>query len=394
MSQTPDLSTFDLSESLLDLLQQAKIAGELTNEQLLDVPPEDIDQLMAAAGALGIKISDEAEDDARTMTAEQLLEGDVGAALADSVRLYFNDIRRAKLLTRKQEVDLSEKAKPWIAELQRARDVVQGTQENPKPVCDTQEKHEAKLAFDRMWVANLRLVVSIAKKYQGHGLPLLDLCMEGNLGLGRAIEKFDNTKGYKLSTYATWWIRQALTRALADKTRLIRIPVHQTEKINKLKKANKVLADRNGREPSLREVVAYIHHIDVDDVTDDMIQEAEELQQHSTKIASLNAPVGDEDASELGEMIPDDGASQPEEMAMEELSVDALNRALAKLPLRKRQIIKLRHGLGGEPPRTLDQVASKTGATREKVRQEENETLAMLAEDPELCQFAELLREA
>ena len=193
---------FDLSNELLELLALGKADGQITNEQLLDVPGEQIANFMSVLEASGVKVIDEAEEEARKLNAEEL-QGDVGAALADSVRLYFNDIKKAKLLTRKDEVRLSEASKPWIEELQRAR---AANPQQPKPVCDTAEKHAGKKAFDEMWTANLRLVVSIAKKYQGHGLPLLDLSMEGNLGLGRAIEKFDNTKGFKLSTYATWWI--------------------------------------------------------------------------------------------------------------------------------------------------------------------------------------------
>jgi RNA polymerase sigma factor (sigma-70 family) len=240
----------------------------------------------------------------------------------------------------------------------------------------------SKVAFDHMWQANLRLVVNIAKNYQSHGLPLMDLCQEGNWGLGRAIEKFDWRKGFKLSTYATWWIKQSIARALADQLRTIRIPVHRTEELNRYKRAVTRLAAKLGREPSLDEVSDYME-IKKKDI--------EELRQLSQETISLNMGVGDEDASELGELVSDDKAADPEQQVLQTSLSSALYRALERLPVKKQKVLKLRHGLGGEPPRTLEDVADKIGETREKVRILENEILKELAEDPDLAIISKML---
>jgi len=203
----------------------------------------------------------------------------------------------------------------------------------------------------------------------------MDLCQEGNLGLGRAIEKFDYRRGYKLSTYATWWIKQSIARALADQLRTIRIPVHRTEELNRYKRAVSRLAAKNGREPTLDELADYLEMKKKD---------IEELRTLAVEPISLNMGVGDEDSSELGELVSDEKADNPEEQALDGVMEDALHTALDKLPILKRQVIKLRWGLGNEPPRTLEEVASKLGKTRENVRILENEVLEQLGKDPML----------
>ena len=238
---------------------------------------------------------------------------------------------------------------------------------------------QSKQAFDHMWRANLRLVVSIAKRYQSHGLPLMDLCQEGNLGLGRAIEKFNYRMGYKLSTYATWWIKQSIARALADQLRTIRIPVHRTEEMNRYKRAVLRLAAKNGREPTLDELCQYLEM---------KKEDIEELRQLSFETISLNMGVGDDENSELGEIVSDDRAADPENQALAGVIDNTLQAALERLPIQKRQVIKLRHGLGDEPPRTLEEVAHKLGETRERVRMIETEVLKQLANDPELQELA------
>jgi RNA polymerase sigma factor (sigma-70 family) len=238
---------------------------------------------------------------------------------------------------------------------------------------------ESKIAFDHMWRANLRLVVSIAKRYQSHGLPLMDLCQEGNLGLGRAIEKFNYRMGYKLSTYATWWIKQSIARALADQLRTIRIPVHRTEEMNRYKRAVLRLAAKNGREPTMEELCDYLEM---------KKEDIEELRQLSFETISLNMGVGDDENSELGEIVSDDRAADPENQALAGVIDHTLQAALERLPIQKRQVIKLRHGLGDEPPRTLEEVAHKLGETRERVRMIETEVLKQLANDPELQELA------
>lgn len=255
--------------------------------------------------------------------------------------------------------------------------------EDPRlPKATPAEIAKSRQAFDHMWKANLRLVVSIATKYRSHGLPLMDLCQEGNIGLGRAIEKFNHRKGYKLSTYATWWIKQQIARALAYQLRTIRVPVHKTEELNRYKRAVTRLSAKLGRDPTLDEISEYLE-VKKEDI--------EALRTLSQETISLNMGVGDDDASELGELVSDDKAINPEEQILQSSLSAALQAAIERLPMRKQKILKLRHELGGESVRTLEDVADKLGETREKVRNLENEILQQLAEDPELQAIAQML---
>jgi RNA polymerase primary sigma factor len=369
------------------LLEEGRNAGQLDGERVARVlaankpasteeADRQVEEFYAILKAENIEVVDDVEKEA---AAEEVdLDEEINAALPDSVRLYFNDIKKVRLLTRADEVRLSKRKGLWVQELEHRRD----PRKVPPPDCTKAELDDSKRAFDEMWTANLRLVVSIAKRYQSQGLPLMDLCQEGNLGLQRAIEKFDHTLGYKLSTYATWWIRQAITRALADQLRTIRIPVHRTEELNRYKRAVTKLAQRSGREPTIDEIAEYM---------DMKREDIEELQTLAQETVSLNTSVGDTDSSELGDLIADDQSVQPEDQALDGVYAEALNKAMSRLSLREQQVIRLRAGIGGEPERTLEEVANKMGMTRERVRGIENEVMKKLAEDPDLQAVRDLI---
>ena len=258
----------------------------------------------------------------------------------DSLQLFLKDIGKVRLLTAQEEVDL-------------AKRIERGDLD----------------AKQKMVESNLRLVVSIAKNYRNQGLPFLDLIQEGTLGLVRAAEKFDYRKGFKFSTYATWWIRQAIARALADKARTIRIPVHVVEKLNKIGRAERKLVTELGREPTAEEIA---------EVTGIEPEEVESIKRSAQAPVSLEKPVGDEEESEFGQFIADERAESPYERAAEILTKEALREALENLSYRERRVLELRYGLGGEHPRTLDEVGRTFNVTRERIRQIENQSLKKL----------------
>jgi RNA polymerase primary sigma factor len=270
----------------------------------------------------------------------------------DSLRLYLREIGKVQLLTADQEVTL-------------AKRIERG---------DMGAKTE-------MIEANLRLVVSIAKGYLGRGLSFLDLIQEGSLGLIRAVEKFDYRKGYKFSTYATWWIRQAVTRAIADKARTIRIPVHMVEKLNKVVHIERQLVQRLGREPSPEEIAEEL------EIT---TEEVREILRMSQLPVSLEKPIGEEEDSSLGDFVEDEAAESPFDTAQLLLRREDVVNALNALPRREREVIELRYGLLGGEPRTLEEVGRAFGVTRERIRQIENNTLKKLEHLPE----AQALRDA
>jgi RNA polymerase primary sigma factor len=263
----------------------------------------------------------------------------------DSLRLYLREIGKVSLLTADQEV--------YLAKRIERGDMSAKTQ---------------------MIEANLRLVVSIAKSYLGRGLSFLDLIQEGSLGLIRAVEKFDYRKGYKFSTYATWWIRQAVTRAIADKARTIRIPVHMVEKLNKVVHIERQLVQRLGREPRPDEIAEEL------EITTD---EVREILRMSQLPISLEKPIGEEEDSELGDFVQDESAESPFDTATLSLRREDVEHALSALPERERQVIELRFGLSGAQPCTLEEVGRAFGVTRERIRQIENNTLKKLESLPE-----------
>jgi RNA polymerase primary sigma factor len=270
----------------------------------------------------------------------------------DSLRLYLREIGKVPLLTADQEVSL-------------AKRIERGDMS----------------AKTQMTEANLRLVVSIAKGYLGRGLSFLDLIQEGSLGLIRAVEKFDYRKGYKFSTYATWWIRQAVTRAIADKARTIRIPVHMVEKLNKVVHIERQLVQRLGREPNAEEIAEELEMTP---------EEVREILRMAQLPVSLEKPIGEEEDSSLGDFVQDETAESPFDTAQLSLRREDIEMALHALPLRERQVIALRFGLHGGPPQTLEEVGRAFGVTRERIRQIENNTLKKLEHLPE----AQALRDA
>jgi RNA polymerase primary sigma factor len=270
----------------------------------------------------------------------------------DSLRLYLRSIGRVDLLTADQEVSLAKRI----------------------------ERGDMR-AKQQMIEANLRLVVSIAKSYLGRGLTFLDLIQEGSMGLIRAVEKFDYRRGYKFSTYATWWIRQAVTRAIADKGRTIRIPVHMVEKLNKVVHVERQLVQQLGREPTPDEIAAEL---------ETTVREVRDVLRMGQQPVSLEKPVGEEEDSALGDFVEDQTAESPFELAAENLRQENLRRALNALPSREREVIEMRFGLTGERPFTLEEVGRAFNVTRERIRQIENHTLKKLEALPE----AQRLRDA
>ena len=270
----------------------------------------------------------------------------------DSLRLYLRSIGKVDLLTAEEEVAL-------------ARRIERGDMD----------------AKQHMIEANLRLVVSIAKSYLGRGLTFLDLIQEGSMGLIRAVEKFDYRRGFKFSTYATWWIRQAVTRAIADKGRTIRIPVHMVEKLNKVIHVERQLVQQLGREPRPEEIAAELECT---------VREVRDVQRMAQQPVSLEKPVGEEDDSSLGDFVEDPTAESPFELAAERLRRENLHRALGTLPEREREVITMRFGLAGGRPLTLEEVGRAFNVTRERIRQIENHTLKKLEALPE----AQRLRDA
>jgi len=261
-------------------------------------------------------------------------------ATTDALQLFLKDIGKARLLSAQEEVDL-------------AKRIERGSFD----------------AKQKLVESNLRLVVSIAKNYRNQGLPFLDLIQEGTIGLVRASEKFDYRKGFKFSTYATWWIRQAVARALADKARTIRIPVHIVEKLNRIGRAERKLVTALGREPTPEEIT---------EVTGIAPEEVVSIKRAARAPISLEKPVGDEEESEFGQLIADERAESPYERAVEILTKEALREALENLSYRERRVVELRYGIGGQHPRTLTEVGRTFNLTRERVRQIENQSLKKL----------------
>jgi RNA polymerase primary sigma factor len=374
------------AEALASVIEEAELSGEQEQDllsyleehaiEILDPSEPDagtqlVDDLSSVAGVEEDADPDEHEDDpleaaehedarqldqlALRSRLEELRRAEVDMSVEpslDSLRLYLRSIGRVPLLTAEEEVALAKRI----------------------------ERGDVS-AKQHMTEANLRLVVSIAKGYMGRGLNFLDLIQEGSLGLIRAVEKFDYRRGYKFSTYATWWIRQAVTRAIADKGRTIRIPVHMMERLNKVAYAERALIQQLGREPTPAEIAAELEC---------STREVRDILRMSQQPISLEKPVGDEEDSSLSDFVEDDAAESPFDMASEALRRQSVGRVLASLPRREREVLEMRYGITGDRVRTLDEVGRAFNITRERVRQIESRTLKKLQTSPE----AQELREA
>jgi RNA polymerase sigma factor (sigma-70 family) len=297
----------------------------------------------------------------------------------DSVGLYLDEIARNPLLDAQTEVELSKAIEAGLMADHLLATGRVGRKKGGAPGYATQEElewlaEEGRKAVDTFITASLRLVVSIARKYGRAQMPMLDLIQEGNIGLIRAVEKFDYRKGFKFSTYATWWIRQAVTRAIADKARTIRIPVHMVEKLNKVVHIERQLVQRLGREPLPDEIAEELEMT---------TEEVREILRMAQLPVSLEKPIGEEEESELGDFVQDDAAESPFDSASLNLRREDIDKALESLPDRERKVIELRFGLKGEQPRTLEEVGREFGVTRERIRQIENNTLKKLESLPE-----------
>jgi RNA polymerase primary sigma factor len=293
------------------------------------------------------------------------LDAEERGASPDLVRAYLNGIGRTKLLTAAQEVELAKRIEAGLY----AEEVLPEVRDTELAADLETIIREGRAAKDHLLEANLRLVVSIAKRYTGRGMAFLDLIQEGNLGLIRAVEKFDYTKGYKFSTYATWWIRQAITRAMADQARTIRIPVHMVEVINKLGRIQRELLQDLGREPTPEELAKEM------DITPEKVLE---IQQYAREPISLDQTIGDEGDSQLGDFIEDSEAVVAVDAVSFSLLQDQLQQVLQTLSEREAGVVRLRFGLTDGQPRTLDEIGQVYGVTRERIRQIESKTMSKL----------------
>jgi RNA polymerase primary sigma factor len=334
------------AEGVFDaLIASAQETGRLVTDDVtvaleeLELEAGQLDEFYSRLDELQIEVVDAAaaaaddDDDSEQSVDEREVS-------TESLQLFLKDIGKVDLLTAAQEIEL-------------AKRIERGD-------------HRAK---QEMVEANLRLVVSIAKRYRNQGLPFLDLIQEGTIGLVRAAEKFDHRKGFKFSTYATWWIRQAVARALADKARTIRMPVHVVEKLNKIMRTERKLRAERGREPSSDEIA---HELEL------TLEEVDQIRRSAQTPVSLEKPVGDDEESEFGHFITDELAPLPDELAEGVLRREALTKILGTLSERERRVLELRYGLNGEQPRTLDEVGRTFQVTRERIRQIENQSLKKL----------------
>ncbi len=339
-----------------ELLELGRSKGKLTTQEILDAledvefDPEQMDKLYDALEAQNVEIIDDFESDSfadldfvlDTPDSEEMepAVSAEGIAIDDPVKVYLKEIGRVPLLSPEEEIDLAIR-------------IMNGDEKAKK----------------RLSEANLRLVVSIAKRYVGRGMQFLDLIQEGNLGLIKAVEKFDYTKGFKFSTYATWWIRQAITRAIADQARTIRIPVHMVETINKVKKVSSQLLHKNGHEPTAEEISGEL---------DMPVDKVREIMRVAQEPVSLETPIGEEEDSHLGDFIQDDEAPAPADAASHTLLKEQLGDVLSTLTAREEKVLRLRFGLEDGRPRTLEEVGKEFDVTRERIRQIEAKALRKL----------------
>ena len=327
-----------LKAEIEKLISMGKANGSVTEEEIIaklekiSVTPEEVEVVFKALTEAKITIKENVPD----AELDKIIEGSVD----DSVKMYLKDIGKVALLTAEDEVELAKRME--------------------------EGDEEAKMILSE---ANLRLVVSIAKRYVGRGMQFLDLIQEGNLGLMKAVEKFDYTKGFKFSTYATWWIRQAITRAIADQARTIRIPVHMVETINKQVRATRQLLQKLGREPSPEEIAEYLGCPE---------EKVREIQKIAQDPVSLETPIGEEEDSHLGDFIEDDRALSPSDVAESNMLKEQLIQVLNTLTPREEKVLRLRYGLDDSHPRTLEEVGKEFNVTRERIRQIEAKALRKL----------------
>ncbi|MDQ2744836.1 MAG: RNA polymerase sigma factor RpoD [Chloroflexota bacterium] len=363
----------DSQESILDLeavTEAAKAAGHLPERQvveILDLAADDtvIDEVISELASGDVKIDEEIEDtddddeEVTTLRLEQELDKQ-GAPLDDPVRMYLREIGKIRLLKAEDERTLAQAMHAGDGELAKQK---QGMDFRQIIIDDGME------ARRKLTEANLRLVVSVAKKYIGRGMNLLDLIQEGNIGLIKAVEKFDHTKGFKFSTYATWWIRQAITRAIADQARTIRIPVHMVETINKVVRTSRHLLQEYGREPTTEEIGRELEL---------PAEKVREIMKVAQTPVSLETPIGVEEDSNLGDFIPDEVGQAPSEAASVQMLRESVDDVLGSLPERERAVLRLRFGLDDGRSRTLEEVGREFNVTRERIRQIEAKALRKL----------------
>ena len=385
------------NEKLRELLAKGKKKGKLESAELmeavddLNLESEQMDQLYDSLEALNIDISTDddllpdlpddepAAEEIADVEEEELVDPNTlvnNFSIDDPVRMYLKEIGKVPLLSPDEEINLAQamsagnEASRHLAELKRQREAgeeVTSTAEEEAAWQADYKKGEA--AKQKLAEANLRLVVSIAKRYVGRGMLFLDLIQEGNLGLIKAVEKFDYTKGYKFSTYATWWIRQAITRAIADQARTIRIPVHMVETINKVIRVSRQLLQELGHDPTPNEISAEMGM---------PVEKVREILKIAQEPVSLETPIGEEEDSHLGDFIPDEGASEPSEAASFTLLKEQLMDVLSTLTPREEKVLKLRFGIEDGRTRTLEEVGKEVNVTRERIRQIEAKALRKL----------------
>jgi RNA polymerase primary sigma factor len=372
-----------------ELINRADQRGYLTYDDVVEVMEDDSDDLVSLEtilyelDELGIELQKEGEDNTLLSSEEdpssdygvkELVQdpeiGDITAISSDDpVGLYFRQMAQEPLLNAQEEIDLAKR----IERGKRAQDRVQYP--DAKDRSDRWHRHMERLIFDgqlareHLGRANTRLVVSIAKRYMGQGLPFPDLIQEGNVGLMRAVDKYDYRRGNRFSTYATWWIRQAITRALAQKTRTIRIPLHMTERIRQMYRIAQNLEQKRGRRPTVDEIAVEM------DLPEETIRSMMDASQHAI---ALERPVGDDGDSEFGDFIEDQDTPSPVESATQHLLEETIEEVLSELTPRQSHILRLRFGLGGGEPHTLEEIANKFGLSRERIRQLEKEALRRL----------------
>ena len=356
VASLPAAALLQSSEKLMDIFAKGKAKGKLSSNDLMEtidemnLESEQLDQIYDSLETLGI---------------------DISFSTDDPVRMYLKEIGKVSLLSADEEISLATDMSAGVEAQQKLDEAEKnGTVLSPEELKALKAAvKKGERSKQRLAEANLRLVVSIAKRYVGRGMLFLDLIQEGNLGLIKAVEKFDYTKGYKFSTYATWWIRQAITRAIADQARTIRIPVHMVETINKVIRVSRQLLQELGHDPSPEEIAAEM------DMPVDKVREILKIAQEPV---SLETPIGEEEDSHLGDFIPDEGASEPSEAASFTLLQEQLVDVLSTLTPREEKVLKLRFGIEDGRPRTLEEVGKEFNVTRERIRQIEAKALRKL----------------